>query len=298
MSAPAVVAEIVRSGYVEGHHYGSVVALDADGSVAWSVGDAEAQIFPRSCNKPIQALAMLRAGLELDGELLALACASHSGEEFHLEGVRKILAGAGLEESALQTPPDYPLDDEAREQLLRSGGAKSPLAMNCSGKHAAMLATCVLRGWDTTTYLDPAHPLQVAIIDTFARLTGDEPTLADVRRRFKEVILPDQMAADGSFPKELDRTKPYAYALFNLDVLAMVAQVASTPDDDLWSFTLPDGRVIEKNAACTHLKCIVKWNGMEKSWDCPCHGSRFDIDGTVLDGPAVHRLDAIEVTTD
>ncbi|HEX6485161.1 MAG TPA: asparaginase, partial [Nocardioidaceae bacterium] len=124
MSAPAVVAEIVRSGYVEGHHYGSVVALDADGAVAWSVGDAESQIFPRSCNKPIQALAMLRAGLELDGELLALACASHSGEEFHLEGVRKILAGAGLEESALQTPPDYPLDDEAREQLLRSGGAK------------------------------------------------------------------------------------------------------------------------------------------------------------------------------
>ena len=103
MPAPVVVAEIVRSGFVEGHHYGSLVALAADGSVEWSVGDAESQIFPRSCNKPVQAVAMLRAGLELDGELLALAAASHSGENFHLEGVRRILDAAGLDESALQT---------------------------------------------------------------------------------------------------------------------------------------------------------------------------------------------------
>src|SRR5512144_147542 len=134
MSAPVVVAEVVRSGYVEGRHYGSVVALNRDGSVAWSVGDAESQIFPRSSNKPIQALGMLRAGLELDGELLALACASHSGEQFHLDGVRKILAEAGLDESALQTPPDYPLDDEAREDVIRSGGSRTSIAMNCSGK--------------------------------------------------------------------------------------------------------------------------------------------------------------------
>lgn len=173
MPKPVVVAEIVRSGFVEGHHYGSVVALATDGTVDWSVGDVESQIFARSCNKPIQVLAMVRAGLDLDGELLALACASHSGEAFHLAGVRKILAGAGLDESALQTPPDYPLDDEAREELLRSGGAKSPIAMNCSGKHAAMLATCLVNGWDRSTYLAPEHPLQVAIAETFAELTGE-----------------------------------------------------------------------------------------------------------------------------
>ena len=173
MSAPVVVAEIVRSGFVEGRHYGSVVALDSDGSVDWSVGDAEPHIFPRSCNKPIQALAMLRAGLDLDGELLALACASHSGETFHLEAVLKILAGAGLEESALQTPQDYPLDDGAREEMMRDGEPKSSIAMNCSGKHAAMLATCVVNGWDTSTYLAVDHPLQVAIRETFAELTGE-----------------------------------------------------------------------------------------------------------------------------
>ena len=174
MPAPVVVAEIVRSGFVEGHHYGSVVALDADGRVAWSVGDVENAVLPRSCNKPLQAVGMLRAGLDLDGELLALAAASHSGEAFHLEGVRRILSSAGLDEAALQTPPDYPIDDQAKEEYLRAGGQKSSLAMNCSGKHAAMLATCVVNGWDTGTYLDPDHPLQVAIAETFADLTGEK----------------------------------------------------------------------------------------------------------------------------
>lgn len=171
-----VVAEIVRSGFVEGHHYGSIVALAADGSVDWSVGEIAAPVLPRSSNKPVQALAMVELGLDLPPHLLALACASHSGEPFHIEGVREVLAGAGLDESALQTPADWPLDDTARDAAIRAGGAKAPVLMNCSGKHAAMLATCVLRGWDTATYLDPSHPLQVAILDTFARLTGEPVT--------------------------------------------------------------------------------------------------------------------------
>ena len=171
-----VVAEIVRSGFVEGHHYGSIVALAADGSVDWSVGEVAAPVLPRSSNKPVQALAMVELGLDLPANLLALACASHSGEPFHVEGVRRILASAGLDESALQTPPDWPLDDTAREAAIRADGAKSPILMNCSGKHAAMLATCVLKGWDTATYLDPEHPLQLALLETFARLTGEPVT--------------------------------------------------------------------------------------------------------------------------
>ena len=172
MPAPVVVAEIVRSGFVEGHHYGSIVVLGRDGEADWSVGDVTSAMFPRSCNKPVQALAMLRAGLDLPPDLLALACASHSGEPFHLDGVRRILAGAGLDESALQTPLDYPLDDVAREEWIRSGRERERVAMNCSGKHAAMLATCVVNGWDDATYLDPDHPLQVWIAKTFAELTG------------------------------------------------------------------------------------------------------------------------------
>ena len=116
---------------------------------------------------------MLAEGLDLDGELLALAGASHSGEPFHIDAVRRVLDGAGLDETALQTPPDYPIDDLAREAYIRAGHEKSSIAMNCSGKHAAMLATCVVNDWDITTYLAPEHPLQQGIAKRFESLTGE-----------------------------------------------------------------------------------------------------------------------------
>ena len=172
-----VVAHVVRSGFVESVHHGSVVALDAQGSILLTVGDVAGPIFPRSSSKPIQALAMLRAGLDLDGELLALAAGSHSGESFHLEGVRRILAGAGLREQDLQNTPDLPYDELERTAWIASGRGATSLAQNCSGKHAAMLATCVAAGWDTATYLEPKHPLQLLIAQTLIELSG-EPAAA------------------------------------------------------------------------------------------------------------------------
>jgi len=172
-----VVAHVVRSGFVESVHHGSVVALDANGSTLLAVGDITGPIFPRSSSKPIQALAMLRAGLDLDGELLALATASHSGEWFHLEGVQRILAGAGLSEQDLQNMPGLPYGEPERNAWIASGREASPLAQNCSGKHAAMLATCLAAGWDTATYREPQHPLQQLIAATLADLSG-EPAAA------------------------------------------------------------------------------------------------------------------------
>src|SRR3954454_10092972 len=137
MPAPVVVAEVVRSGFVEGHHHGSVVALAADGTPSWWGGGGTGGAVPRPSNKPLQALGMVRLGLDLPTELLALACASHSGEPFHLDGVRRILALGGLDETALQNVADYPLDDVARTAAIRAGDEPSALAMNCSGKHAA-----------------------------------------------------------------------------------------------------------------------------------------------------------------
>lgn len=168
-----VIAEVVRSGFVEGRHHGSVVALSADGEVVLEVGDVTSQLLPRSSNKPLQALGMLRAGLALDDELLALAAASHSGEPFHVEGVRRILAGTGLTEDALANPPGWPLAEDVREEAIRQGARQSRLLMNCSGKHAAMLATCVANDWPTSSYLDPGHPLQQQILATFEDLTGE-----------------------------------------------------------------------------------------------------------------------------
>lgn len=171
-SAP-VVATVTRSGLVESVHHGIVVATDADGVAVLERGDILAPIFPRSSNKPVQAVAMLRAGLDLDDELLALASASHNGEEFHLEGVQAILAGAGLSEKDLQNTPDLPSHEPERERWIAAGQAPSAIAQNCSGKHAAMLATCVAAGWDTKTYRDPGHPLQQLVADTLAELSGD-----------------------------------------------------------------------------------------------------------------------------
>jgi len=172
-----VVAHVLRSGFVESVHHGSVVALDADGSTLLAVGDVAGPMFPRSSSKPIQALAMLRGGLDLDGELLALTAGSHSGEPFHLEGARRILAGAGLTEQDLQNTPDLPYEESERNVWIAAGREATSLSQNCSGKHSAMLATCVAAGWDTATYLDPSHPLQQLMAQTLADLAG-EPAAA------------------------------------------------------------------------------------------------------------------------
>src|SRR5690348_11152521 len=168
----APVAHLIRGGVVEGIHYGSVVVLDTDGKVAFQLGDIEAAFYPRSALKPVQAVAMLRAGLPLDGELLSLAAASHSGEERHLAGTRRILELAGVTEDDLRNVKDLPYDPAVRDAWTREGRAPSRLAQNCSGKHAAMLYTCKLNGWSLDGYLDPEHPLQQAIAEIVEDLTG------------------------------------------------------------------------------------------------------------------------------
>jgi L-asparaginase II len=175
-----VMVEVERSGLVESRHRGVAVRVDAAGDVVWSIGEPGTVVFPRSANKPFQAVGMLRVGLPLDGPELALASSSHSAEPFHLDGVRAILARAGLDESALQTPPSYPLDPAEHAAVLRAGEYRLPIRMDCSGKHAAMLLTCVVNDWPTATYLDPAHPLQQAITAAFTDLTDGPPAVVGV----------------------------------------------------------------------------------------------------------------------
>ncbi|MEV0273180.1 asparaginase [Hamadaea sp. NPDC050747] len=167
-----LLAEVVRSGFVEGLHRGSVVVLDATGARVAGAGDVEAPIFPRSSNKPMQAVGMLRAGLRLtDPADLALTAASHFGQDFHISRVRALLRSAGVDESALRCPPDLPLDETARAEVLRAGGRAERVYMNCSGKHTGMLLTCLAAGWATEGYLDPEHPLQERLrlaVESFA----------------------------------------------------------------------------------------------------------------------------------
>ncbi|MFE3650730.1 asparaginase [Streptomyces sp. NPDC059101] len=167
------VAHVVRDGLVEGVHHGSVVVLAADGTVAYRRGDPEAAFYPRSALKPLQAVGLLRAGLPpLDDAALALVAASHSGEERHLATARRILHDAGLTEDDLGNVPDLPYGTAERNAWLARGLGPGRLAQNCSGKHAAMLATAHSRGWRLDTYLDPGHPLQWELAATVEELTG------------------------------------------------------------------------------------------------------------------------------
>jgi L-asparaginase II len=167
------VAVVVRSGFVESVHHGTVVVLDPAGRELLAVGDPHAPVFPRSSNKPVQAAAMVRAGLDVEDQLLALTAASHSGEPEHLDGVRKLLAEAGLTEADLQNTPDLPFDPAERARWLAAGRGPSSVAQNCSGKHAGMLATCLAAGWDPGSYLDPQHPLQQLVADLLAELAQE-----------------------------------------------------------------------------------------------------------------------------
>lgn len=171
--APVAVTD--RSGMVESVHHGIAVGLDGSGEVVFAAGNPDAIIYPRSANKPMQADAMLRLGLTVDQQRLAIACASHDGTDEHLTVVRALLDAHGLTVDALQNTPALPLEPSAAHAWCRAGGGPDPLHQNCSGKHAAMLATCVEQGWPVDEYLDVEHPLQQAITERIAELVGPVP---------------------------------------------------------------------------------------------------------------------------
>jgi L-asparaginase II len=169
-----VLVEVVRGGLVESRHHGSLVILDTDGRRLLAIGDVDGPMYPRSAVKPLQTVGMLRAGWDpADDEQVALACASHSGEPMHIDVVRRTLNAAGFDESALDNTPDVPLDVTAARAFLRGGGEPDRVHQNCSGKHAAMLATCVAAGWPVTGYRDPSHPVQQAIRTAVEDLAGE-----------------------------------------------------------------------------------------------------------------------------
>ncbi|QIG38186.1 asparaginase [Microbacterium sp. 4R-513] len=168
------LAVVERSGFVESRHSGAAVVLSADGVVVERLGDVESPILPRSSLKPLQALACLTAGAPLEGEMLVLAAASHSGTDRHVSVVRDILDAARLGEEDLGCPPAWPLDQATRDEMVRDHAEPARIRMNCSGKHAAMLLTCTTTGWDPRGYLEPEHPLQVHIREVIERLIGEK----------------------------------------------------------------------------------------------------------------------------
>ena len=170
-----MLAEVVRSGLVESFHDGVVAVVGCDGRLLASAGDLDRPFYFRSAAKPFQAAVCQRLGAGLSPQQLALACASHDGEPVQIAIVETILGEGGLSESMLACPPAWPLGAAAARRLAWEGHRVGRrIWNNCSGKHAAMLRACRAQGWPVAGYLDPTHPLQVAIADYVAEASGTE----------------------------------------------------------------------------------------------------------------------------
>lgn len=174
------LATVERGGFVESRHAGAAIVLSPEGEPIASHGGTEAPILPRSSLKPFQAVACVTAGATLDGEKLAIATASHSGTDRHVDVVRGILQDAGLTEDHLGCPEAWPTDTGTRDELIRERAPESRIRMNCSGKHAAMLTACVANGWDLPGYLQRDHPLQQHIREVVERLCAGAKVTATV----------------------------------------------------------------------------------------------------------------------
>lgn len=256
---------MVRGDLVESVHSGHLVALDSEGAPALALGDPDVVMWPRSSIKPLQAVAMVRHGLDLPDRLLALAAASHNGEPDHLNGAREILTLAGLDEDDLLNTPDLPFGSTAQRAWLSGGNGPERITQNCSGKHAAMLLTCVTAGWDTTDYLAPDHPLQVAIAETIAEFTGVPveaattdgcgaplfaTTVAGLARAFARVA--SAPTRDPESPEARVATAMSAYPAMVAGgqrppttlMRAVPGVVAKDGADGLFAAGLPDGRAV------------------------------------------------------
>ncbi|MFE9248467.1 asparaginase [Streptomyces sp. NPDC007088] len=261
-AAPPVLAEVVRSGFVESRHHGSLVLLAADGSVEHVVGDPAAPVFPRSSNKPMQAAAVLRAGLDLSGERLALTAASHSGESFHRDLVRRMLAEFGLDPGLLQCPPDLPLDPVEAEAYLASGAVRERVTMNCSGKHTAMLAACLRAGWPTDSYLDPEHPLQLLVRESVEEAAGEPVaavgvdgcgaplmalSLTGLARAFRHFVLAPAGSPEGRVAAAMRAHPEYVAGTRRPDTWLMRAvpgALSKMGAEAVQALALPDGRAL------------------------------------------------------
>ena len=167
-----VLAEVTRGGVVESLHLGHLIVLNSDGTTYLSKGSPELSFYPRSAVKSLQASAMLKAGLTVSDEELAIVCASHSGNQIHIDLVSKMLADRGIPLSAMGNASDKPLGE--KEKITWGDKAGTQLTQNCSGKHAGMLITCQQNGWDLGTYLEMGHPLQIAIKNEIELLAGEK----------------------------------------------------------------------------------------------------------------------------
>lgn len=315
------LVEVVRSGFRECTHRGSAVIVAPDGSPTTEIGDTRSAMFPRSSNKPLQAVGMLRAGfVPLTTSELAIATASHEGQREHVRLVQSLLDRFGLKAEHLRCPSALPSNDRARAEAMAAGIAPTPLFMNCSGKHSAMLATCVVNEWPLADYLNPAHPLQLAIAETIADLTSERTaelgvdgcglpivpvSLTDLARSFGRLVT---SAPDTHERAVADAIRQHPFVISGTgkeDEILMTAVpgllcksgadgvfAAALPDGTAFAFKIDDGhdRARLPLAAAALRRCGVPWtDALEAMAEMPVMGgaARVGLVRAVVDfGPS------------
>lgn len=168
VNIPPVAVHVTRGGAIESRHRASYAVVDVDGRRLEGAGDTDMAVYPRSAIKPLQAVPVVETGtadrFAFTAAELALACASHGGEKAHVETAAALLSRAGLTPADLECGAHLPTHVPSQHALVRAGEAPSPLHNNCSGKHAAMLATAVHQGEPTRGYLKADHPVQRRVL--------------------------------------------------------------------------------------------------------------------------------------
>jgi L-asparaginase II len=259
MDGQVLLAQVTRNSWVESVHTGHAVIVDPDGVVVRAWGRPEDPVLPRSSNKPLQAAGMVDAGLDLAGTQLAIAAASHSGEAFHLETVRSVLADAGLTEADLANTPGLPYYPAAQIAWIRAGGGPTALTQNCSGKHAAMLRTALALGAPLTDYVDPDHPVQRAASAGIERLSGERIaatgvdgcgapvaalSLVGLARAFSRMVLADAETAEGRVARAMAAHPEHVGGTdrdVTLFMAALPGAIAKDGAESVHAFALPDG---------------------------------------------------------
>lgn len=172
----AVLVEVTRGGVVESRHHGFIVAVDGAGANVAQVGDAEMVTFLRSSAKPFQALPLIVSGAAdrfgFNNQEIAIACGSHSGEQFHVETARVMLEKIGLSKDKLKCGLHEPFDRETAREMKRRGEKPDVLQNNCSGKHTAMLALALHTNADIEAYDAIDNPIQQLIKSYVARFAN------------------------------------------------------------------------------------------------------------------------------
>ena len=260
MDANPILAEAIRGNWVENRHRGAYVIVDAGGRIIASAGDIERPVFPRSAIKSMQALPIFSRQAEgkfhHTEEELALACASHHGEDVHVATANGLLTRIGLSAADLECGAHAPTNAAAREALRASGGQPSPLHNNCSGKHSGMLSVAVAMGVPTAGYVAREHEVQKVVRAAVEAVIG-------------EPLTEDKCGTDGcSIPTFAAPLRAFAYGFARIatgkglpEVLADAARrlfdaatthphlVAGTGHPDTLLMAAFKGRLMQKGGA-------------------------------------------------